>query len=246
MTIPASKEEMLICFIAGLLQDCRHVAVGASSPIPGSAALLSKAKTGNPAFVNLLGSLKNNFFTQGGGELFDCAAQGRIDAFFLGGGQIDGQANINLMGRGDYPAMSPRWPGSFGSAYLYFLIPKVILFRQEHSRRVLVDKVDFITTPGSSEQHIYRPGGPYGLLTGKAFFLFDKSKAVFRLQSTHCEGGLEEVLDNTGFTFDYAEKPAKTPLPTTEDLALLRRKVKIKVAEVYPNFAAKKIASVTG
>ena len=108
MTAPATKEEMLICFIAGLLQDCRHVAVGAASPIPGSAALLSKAKTGKPAFVNLLGSMANNFFTQGGGELFDCAAQGRIDAFFLGGGQIDGQANINLMGRGDYPATSPR------------------------------------------------------------------------------------------------------------------------------------------
>lgn len=246
MTSAANKEEMLICFLSGLLNDCRHVAVGASSPIPGAAALLSKAKTGQPAFVNLLGSLRSNFFTQGSGELFDCAAQGRIDAFFLGGGQIDGQANINLMGRGDYPANSPRWPGSFGSAYLYFLIPKVILFRLEHSKRVLVDKLDFITSPGSSAPNIYRTGGPYGLLTGKAFFLFDKSKAIFRLQSTHCEGGVEEVLDNTGFKFDYAQKTATTPLPAPGDLALLRGPVKNKVAEVYPNFAAQKIVSENG
>ena len=53
-------------------------------------------------------------------ELFDCAAQGRVDAFFLGGGQIDGQGNINLVGTGDYPQNDVRWPGSFGSAFLYY------------------------------------------------------------------------------------------------------------------------------
>jgi glutaconate CoA-transferase, subunit B len=241
-----TKEEMLICFIARLLEGTGHVAVGASSPIPGSAALLCRAINGTPEFVNILGSVKNNFFTQGGGELFDCAAQGRIDAFFLGGGQIDGQANINLMGRGEYPASTPRWPGSFGSAYLYFLIPKVILFREEHSRRVLVDKVDFISTPGSSEDHIYRTGGPYCLLTSKAFFLFDKDRKRFSLKSVHCEGGLEEILDNTGFEFDYEDQIPITSQPTVQQLDILRRDVKTKVAEVYPNFAAHKIMSANG
>ena len=33
-----------------------------------------------------------NFFTDGGRELFDCAGQGRIDVFFLSGAQIDGEA----------------------------------------------------------------------------------------------------------------------------------------------------------
>jgi glutaconate CoA-transferase subunit B len=101
--------------------------------------------------VTLLGSPKDNFFTSGGVELFDLAAQGRIDAFFLGGGQIDGQGNINLVGTGRYPATAVRWPGSFGSAYLYFLVPRVILFREEHTRRVMVPNVDFISAPGVSE-----------------------------------------------------------------------------------------------
>ena len=35
-----------------------------------------------------------------------------------------------------------RFPGSFGSAYLYYVVPKVILFRVEHSRSTLVPKVD--------------------------------------------------------------------------------------------------------
>ena len=84
--------------------------------------------------VSILGSERHNPFTDGGRELFDCAAQGRIDAFFLGGGQIDGSANINLVGVGGYPQSRVRWPGSFGSAYLYFLVPRVILFREEHTR----------------------------------------------------------------------------------------------------------------
>ena len=66
------------------------------------------------------------------------AAQGRIDAFFLGGGQIDGAANINLVGVGGYPQSRVRWPGSFGSAYLYFLVPRVILARSSQSETLCV------------------------------------------------------------------------------------------------------------
>ena len=116
--------------------------------------------------VTVLGSTLNNFFTSGGVELFDLAAQGRIDAFFLGGGQIDGQANINLVGTGDYPQTTIRWPGCFGSAYLYFLVPRVILFREEHTRRVMVPKVDFVSAPGVSDGNVHRTGGPCALLTG--------------------------------------------------------------------------------
>lgn len=232
----ASEKKNLICFIADLLKDCNHVAVGASSPIPGAAALLAKAMWGIPQHVNILGSIKNNFFTSGGVELFDCAAQGRIDAFFLGGGQIDGGANINLMGRGQYPSCEPRWPGTFGSAYLYFLIPKVILFREEHSKRVLVDKVDFVSAPGTSEETIYRKGGPYGLLTNKAFFRFDKSKARFRLDYIHPTSSLEEILDNTGFDFDYRQDTPTTNAPDQKLLELLDTTVMKQVEEIYPQF----------
>src|SRR5215467_4042333 len=93
-----SADELLIAAIARMLAGLRHVAVGVASPIPGAAALLARARSGGALRVSLLGSEDNNFFTDGGRELFDCAAQGRIDAFFLGGGQIDGNANINLVG----------------------------------------------------------------------------------------------------------------------------------------------------
>ena len=76
---------------------------------------------------------------------------GRTNAFFLGGGQIDGEGNINLVSIGDYHKPKARFPGSFGSSYLYFVVPKVILFRTEHSKRTLVPKVSFISAPGGSD-----------------------------------------------------------------------------------------------
>jgi glutaconate CoA-transferase subunit B len=234
----ASSTELLIAVIARLLQGCAHVAVGASSPIPGAGALLARAQSAGATRVTVLGSQKNNFFTSGGVELFDLAAQGRIDAFFLGGGQIDGEANINLVGTGDYPDTPVRWPGSFGSAYLYFLVPRVILFREEHTRRVLVPKVDFISAPGTSDPGVYRPGGPHALLTGLGLFSFDRARRRFRLESVHAGHSVEEIRDNTGFEFDTAAQVPTTPAPDSATLAAIRNGIRSDIAETYPQFAA--------
>ena len=194
-------EELLIDAIAGLIADARHAAIGASSPIPAGAALLARERGRGRPYVSLLGSRRQSFFTDGR-ELFDCAGQGRIDVFFLSGGQIDGQANINLVGIGDYARPTVRFPGSFGSAYLYYVVPKVILFRLEHSRRTLVKKVDFISAPGTSPKNVHRPGGPIALITNRCLFAFDRDHRRFRLASVHPGHTEAEVVDNTGFKFD--------------------------------------------
>jgi glutaconate CoA-transferase subunit B len=241
-----SQEELLICAIARMLEGLGHVAVGASSPVPGAAALLARARSGGRLRVSLLGSEDHNFFTDGGRELFDCAAQGRIDAFFLGGGQIDGEANINLVGVGAYPRTTVRWPGSFGAAYLYFLVPRVLLFREEHSARVLVPKVDFISAPGASADNVYRPGGPYALVTGLCVFDFDRERRRFRIASVHPGHGIEEVRANTGFDFDAPEVVPATAVPDAESLALIRGAVGREIAEIYPQFARRLAAGAVG
>src|SRR5688572_22978065 len=113
------EEELLASVIAGLIGDVRHVAVGNASPIPATAALLARAVGGGRPYVSLLQSRKHNFFTSGGSELFDCAGQGRVDVFFLSGGEIDGKGNINLVSIGNHDKPATRFPGSFGSAHLY-------------------------------------------------------------------------------------------------------------------------------
>jgi glutaconate CoA-transferase subunit B len=231
-------EELLASVIADLVGDVRHVAVGNASPIPATAALLARERGGGRPYVSLLQSRKHNFFTDGGVELFDCAGQGRIDVFFLSGGQIDGAGNINLVSVGDYQHPTARFPGSFGSGYLYYVVPKVILFRTEHSRRTLVPKVDFISAPGSSADNVYRTGGPIALVTNRCVFSFDKQRKCFRLESIHPGHALEEIEQHTGFAFDRAADVGVTPAPSAETLRLMRDKVAPELAEVYPQFAA--------
>lgn len=239
-----SVTELLIGVLAGLLRDARHVAVGAASPLPGAAALLARRL--QPAMrVTLLHSRRHNHFSDGGRELFDCAAQGRIDRFFLGGVQIDGSANINLVGSGGvYPRLRRRFPGSFGSAYLYFLVPRVILFREEHSRRALVPKVDFISAPGTSPPGVYRPGGPYALVTGRCVMSFERHRGRFALQSLHPGESLQTLREHTGFDFDCAENPAVTPAPERRLLELIRGPVREELAESYPEFVRQRLTPV--
>jgi glutaconate CoA-transferase subunit B len=225
----ARTEELLACVIARLIADARHVAVGAASPIPATACELLRAQ-GKPIRVTRLHKRAGNPFTEGSRELFDLAGQGRIDYFFLGGAQIDGEANINLV-----RAEGRRFPGSFGSAFMYFTC-RTILFREEHSPRVLVPKVEFVSAPGWSPPDVVRRGGPVALLTGKALFAWDRERRRFRLESVHSPHTLDEVRAATGFQFDE-RKAVATPAPTADEIALLRNTVAARIAPDYPDFA---------
>ena len=239
MNTEIKREELLISQLADLLVHDKHVAVGAASPIPGAAALLAKeeAKAKNRRLrVTILHSNKYNNFTDGARELFDCAAQGRIDTFFLGGVQIDAQANINLVGTGEYPKVNKRFPGSFGSALMYFVVPQIILFREEHSPRTLVNKVDFISAPGVSDEKVYRPGGPKYLLTNRALFKFNKDLKKFSLLKLNQNETTEGIEKLTGFKFDVNEHVSAMSDPDMSRLKILRNKIAPMVSEFYPEF----------
>lgn len=226
-----AREELLACCVARLIGEARHVAVGAASPIPATGAFLLKQS--NPALrISLLQKRSGNPFTEGSRELFDLAGQGRIDVFFLGGAQIDGEANINLVA-----AQGKRFPGSFGSAFMYFAAGRTILFREEHSPRVLVKKVDYVSAPGWSPPEVQRRGGPVALLTGKALFSWQKDQRRFRLESVHPGVTAEDVRASTGFPFDVPTRISETLTPTRAELQQLRGPVADVILENYPEFA---------
>jgi glutaconate CoA-transferase subunit B len=121
---------------------------------------------------------------------------------------------------------------------MYFVVPRVILFREEHTRRVMVPKVDFISAPGTSPPDVHRPGGPHAMVTGLCVMDFDRDRARFVLRSVHPGHTVEEVRDNTGFEFDVPDSVVETPEPEADRLDLLRKQVGAEIADTYPDFAA--------
>ena len=235
-------EERLAAAIARLILDpaqppARHIAVGAASPVPAAACWLVRL-LGHPVRLSLLHRPSGNPFTEGSRELFDLAGQGRIDLFFLGGGQIDGQANLNLVGTGEWPGRAVRFPGSFGSAFLYMMVPRTILFREEHSPRVLVPRVAHVSAPGTSPPGHFRRGTAQALVTGRCVFTFDAGTARFSLASLHPGQAAADVRAATGFDYDGDDAPA-TPDPAPDWLALLRGPVRAEMLGTYPAFCAR-------
>jgi glutaconate CoA-transferase subunit B len=132
-----------------------------------------------------------------------------------------------------------RFPGSFGSAFMYFMTPRTILFREEHTPRVFVEKVDNISAPGVSPPGVFRRGTAQALVTGRCVFRFHPDRAGFSLESVHPGETVESVREATGFTFDVTGDVPFTPDPTAEELALLRGPICDEMMETYPEFCAR-------
>jgi glutaconate CoA-transferase subunit B len=103
---------------------------------------------------------------------------------------------------------------------------------------VFVPTVDFVSAPGWSPPGVYRPGGPWKMVTGLGLFSFDRERRRFRLDSVHPGHTVEEILDNTGFDFDRPGQVPETPGPDAATLGLIRGRIREEIGETYPRFAA--------
>jgi glutaconate CoA-transferase subunit B len=119
---------------------------------------------------------------------------------------------------------------------MYFATPRTILFREEHSRRVLVPRVDIVSAPGTSPPGVWRRGTAQALVTGRCVFRFDARHARFALASVHPGETPESVRMATGFDFDGDDGAPVTADPTARQLALLRGPVCDEMLETYPEF----------
>jgi glutaconate CoA-transferase, subunit B len=125
-------------------------------------------------------------------DFYDLCTRGRMDLTFLGAAQIDGEGCANNSAIGDWHTPKVRLPGGGGGAVMLPTARRSCTWRTEHSRRTLVEKLDFRTSWG----------GFHGVVTPIAVFV--KRDGRLALQSWHPEASLEEVRERTGFTFDAA------------------------------------------
>lgn len=146
----------------------------------------------------------------GNEDFYDLCTRGGMDLCFLGAAQIDGRGQTNVSVIGDWHHPRVRLPGGGGAAVMLPTARRAVTWRTEHSRRTLVDKLDFVTASG----------GMHGVVTPIAVFV--KEEGRLKLDSWHPEATLEEVHERTGFDFD-SDGALPTELPTDREMRALEK-----------------------
>ncbi|OLS23202.1 MAG: hypothetical protein HeimC3_25430 [Candidatus Heimdallarchaeota archaeon LC_3] len=139
-----------------------------------------------------------------------------FDFFIAEAGQIDGKARINRQ----YYADGSCAPGTGSTAFLQ-LAKKVLLFSTEHSKKVLVDKVKFVSAWRKMKHEL-----DYTIyVTPEGVFSWKKIKneqfpeliGIFQASNTP-----EKIQSITGFDFQVSKNLEVIPEPNEEEIDALK------------------------
>jgi glutaconate CoA-transferase subunit B len=200
--------------ISSLLQIGDRVYVGLNS-IPGllgslmardyykkGIRLLGVAEADNPSVDYVTPSTGDPFMSLASPVMitpdsFDLIQKGLIDVIFLGPVQIDKYTNVNLSVIGNYEKPKVRLTGGAATAYVMPLVKKVILWNLKHSKKSLVEKVDFVTgTAWNSDNEVY-------VVTDLGILHFCRAKKSWEVLAHYDYSSPLEIADNTSFEVKY-------------------------------------------
>jgi glutaconate CoA-transferase subunit B len=235
-------EEFLAWQISREVRDRERTAVGTLSPVPLLGVLHAQASHAANGKFLLLGA-RETPVTDGSRELFELAQRGKLDLFFLSGAQIDRRGNLNLTCIGPHGNPKVRLPGGAGSAMLYYMTRRVVLFTLSHSPRVLVEKCDFVTSAADTPLYPWRRGGPTRLITPLCTMDYDAQAGEWRLLTLHPGVAFEEAQKETGFPLAPREVPV-TAVPSAADTASMRDRIPA-LRNSYPVFADRLLAGIS-
>lgn len=246
-----SVPELLACFISRDLEDGGKIGIGQNLAIARAGVLLAHL-THAPNMIihfaytttNLLHVPKIGYFElesdQRGAIWGESVYVDEQDVlwirdkikkfrFFIGGLQIDKYGNSNLIGIGpDYKRLKVRGPGGVGTCMMSANAKYYYIILNNHDKRTLVDKCDYISAlgygdgPGTRQRLGLPGGGPKYCITPFCIMDFDEKTRRMRLKSVHPGVTIEQVLENTGFDLVIPKNVPITEPPTEEELEILR------------------------
>jgi glutaconate CoA-transferase subunit B len=227
MTAPdrMTIEELFAVFIAREMRDFETCACGALSFIPATDMLLGRVLYAPNIEIIIRGTTAYNPFVNPR-DFHYLAQQGKMDLFFVGGMEIDKHANFNLHVIGDRDAPDVLLPGQYGTGMLYYAVPRIIMFRTEHTRRTFVEEIQFISGAGTSPEGISRRTKEVKILTPMAWLQLNQKTRLVELESVHPGYTAEEVQKNTGFDLGVTGAIPTISPPTDNELRTLRTVVK--------------------
>jgi glutaconate CoA-transferase subunit B len=249
----ATTGELQTIVAARLLTDARSVFIGVGRP--STAALLARM-IHNPELVlvyesGTIGAKPSRIpLSIGDGELAETAdvvvsvpemfnywiGPGRIQVAFLGAAQVDRHGNLNSTVIGDYDHPRTRLPGAGGAPEIASFCREVVVIAP-HTRRTLVERLDFRTTvgfgdaPGDRERWGFTGSGPIAVVTDLGVLRPTQPGAggagasELTLSELHPGVEVDQVQEATGWDLRVAEDPVRTPPATAEELSALRELV---------------------
>jgi len=154
--------------------------------------------------------------------------QGEVDLGFIGGAELDRFGNLNTSYLGRPEAPKTKLPGSGGAADIASLSKRFVVI-MPHDRRRLVERVDYITSPGFGDGKGWREsaglrrGGPSAVITTRCVLGFELSTGEAVLLSYHPGQSITSVRAQTGWDLRVAGDVRETKSPTAEELTIIRR-----------------------
>jgi glutaconate CoA-transferase subunit B len=152
--------------------------------------------------------------------------QGGVDLGFIGGAEVDRFGNINTSYIGDPRRPSVKLPGSGGAGDIASLAKRYVVII-DHDARRLVDRVSYVTSPGNGTGGDWRKrqglpgGGPSAIITTMAVLRFDDRGEAY-VASLHPGVDRDQLRANTGWPVRIAEGAGETPVPTVDELRIVR------------------------
>ncbi len=239
-----SEAELMAVLLSREVRDGEVSACGAFSQIPAAGLLLAQALHAPNAELIILNSVFNPFRTSR--QFHFLAQRGELGLFFVSGVQIDRHGNYNLHQLGPDPERpKARYPGGYGGGMIYYCARRTVVFRTEHTRRSLVERVDFVSAAGHTPPDVLRLGYPTKLVTPKATFRYDKDAGVLKLDTIHSPWTLGDIRANTGFDLEVSRPIPATPAPSDEELHVLRHVIRRKMIDTgtYADWAQRSLGN---
>lgn len=142
-------------------------------------------------------------------DFYDLCARGGMDTAFLGFVQMDAEGRTNTSAIGPHARPKVRLPGGGGAAMIMPTARRVLLWRTQHSPRVFVPQLDFVTAVGNVDRVV------------TPLCIFQRRAGRLQVEGRFAGVADDEIRRQTGFPLLAATAWPELPEPTDAELTAL-------------------------